>query len=325
MDDFIQAPGSIAGTNEIRLAMLGMVDGNGHPYSWSAMFNGFNREEMSKCPYGAIPEYLEKEPPETLRIKGASVTHIWTDDPEDAVKVSKAALIPNVVQSPKDVIGKVDAVIIATDKGNEHVERCRPFVEAGLPIFVDKPLADNIEDLRVFSNWVRNGAKIMSSSCMRYCKEFMPYRRSVNNLGKLCYASISTCKTWERYGIHAVESIYPIMGPGFISVRNTGSADRNIVHLKHSSGADVNVVAINNMYGAFGVMELLGTAGYVQTALSDTFYSFKAQLEAFIKYLTTGIRPFPFSETEELMKIIIAGIASREQEGREIALDEIKI
>ncbi|MDD3926903.1 MAG: hypothetical protein PHT33_09620 [bacterium] len=30
---------------DIRLAMLGMVDGNGHPYSWSAIFNGYDREE----------------------------------------------------------------------------------------------------------------------------------------------------------------------------------------------------------------------------------------------------------------------------------------
>ena len=61
---------------EIRLAILGMVDGNGHPYSWSAIFNGYNPEEMAKCPYPAIPAYLEKEPKETLRIKGARVTHI---------------------------------------------------------------------------------------------------------------------------------------------------------------------------------------------------------------------------------------------------------
>ena len=40
----------------------------------------------------------------------------------------------------------VDAVVIATDKGHEHVSRCRPFVEAGLPVFVDKPLVDQAPD-----------------------------------------------------------------------------------------------------------------------------------------------------------------------------------
>lgn len=310
---------------EIRLAMIGMVDGNGHPYSWSAIFNGYNTEEMAKCPYAGIPAYLGKEPKDTLQIKGAKVTHIWTDNPEDAVHVSKASLIPNVVEKPEDVIGKVDAVIVATDKGHEHVERCRPFVEAGIPIFVDKPMVDNEEDLRTFSKWVNDGAKIMSSSCMRYAKEFLPYQLSTNNLGKVRYASITTCKTWERYGIHALEGVYPIMGSGFISARNTGSIDRNIVHLKHSSGADVNVIAIYDMFGGLGVMELVGTAGFAQVVHMDSFYSFKKQLESFISYLRMGERPFPFSETLECMKIIIAGIRSREEGGREVFLDEINL
>ncbi|NSW89897.1 MAG: Gfo/Idh/MocA family oxidoreductase [Firmicutes bacterium] len=308
---------------EINLAMVGMVDGNGHPYSWSAIFNGYNPEEMAKCPYPVIPQYLGRQPKETLQIPGAKVTHIWTDDPEDAVKVAKASLIPNVVKKPEDVIGEVDAVIIPTDKGYEHVERCRPFVEAGLPIFVDKPMVDNEEDLKVFTKWVKDGAPIMSSSSMRYTKEFMPYGISTWDIGEIRYASITTPKTWERYGIHAVEGIYPIIGPGFLSARNIGDKERNIVHLKHKTGADVMVIAINDMYGAFGVLQIYGTAGRIGAASSDTFYAFKTQMEAFIQYLQTGIRPYPFSETQELMKIIIAGIRSREEGGREVKLDEI--
>ena len=309
---------------EITLAMLGMVDGNGHPYSWSAIFNGYNPVEMKKCPFAAIQAYLDKEPKDTLQIKGAKVTHVWTDDPVDAIKVSKASLVPYIVNKPEDVIGKVDAVIIATDKGHEHLERCRPFVEAGLPIFVDKPLVEEEEDLKIFTKWVKNGAKIMSSSCMRYCKEFIPYHLSTHDLGEIRYASITTPKTWERYGIHALEGIYPIFGPGFISVQNTGTIDRNVVHIKHINGADINVIAIKDMYGGFGVMQLLGTAGKVQTAFNDSFYAFKKQLEAFIQYLRTGVRPFPFDETQELMKLVIAGIRSREEGGRIVRLDEIK-
>ena len=43
---------------ENTLAMLGMVDGSGHPYSWSAIFNGYNPVEMKKCPFAAIQAYL---------------------------------------------------------------------------------------------------------------------------------------------------------------------------------------------------------------------------------------------------------------------------
>ena len=37
-----------------------------------------------------------------------------------------------------------DELLIATDDGNDHVRRARPFVEAGLPVFVDKPMAINL-------------------------------------------------------------------------------------------------------------------------------------------------------------------------------------
>lgn len=308
----------------IRLAMLGMVDGNGHPYSWSAIFNSYDREAMAACPFAAIPGYLGKEPPESFGIDGAKVTHVWTDDPADAPKVAKASLIPNVVARPEDVIGHVDAVIVATDKGHEHVERCRPFVEAGLPVFVDKPLVDNEADLRTFVCWVAAGKPIMSSSCMRYAKEFEPYRLSTRELGALRFVSITTPKSWERYGIHALEGIYPILGPGFVSVRNTGTAERNVVHLKHRSGADVVVVASLDMYGAFGCLELCGTMGHASAAFGDTFHAFKAQLVAFIEFLRTGERPFAFGETVELMKLVIAGIRSREDNGRDVLLNEIE-
>src|ERR1700722_12672328 len=118
---------------EIRLGMVGMVDGNGHPYSWSAIFNGFDAAAMTRCPYPVIFEYLSREPAAAMGIPGARVTHVWCEDPEAARLVSQASLVPNVVAEATDIIGHVDAVIIPTDRGEEPLERARPFVEAGLP------------------------------------------------------------------------------------------------------------------------------------------------------------------------------------------------
>jgi hypothetical protein len=309
--------------HEIRLAMLGMVDGNGHPYSWSAIFNGYDAAEMARCPYPGITSYLGKEPKEAFGIAGAHVTHIWTDDPADARQVAKASLIPHVVGRAEDVIGQVDAVLIATDKGHEHVARARPFVEAGLAVFVDKPLVDNEPDLQTFSRWVAAGAPILSSSCMRYCKEFLPYRASTHELGALRFVCVTTSKSWERYGIHALEAIYPILGPGFISARNTGTVERNVVHLQHRCGADVVAVASADMLGGFGALQLCGTAGHAAAMYGDNFFAFKAQLQTFINYLRTGERPFAFAETQELMAMVIAGTRSRTEGGRQVPLAEI--
>ena len=137
--------------DNIRLGIIGMTEGNGHPYSWSAIFNKYDREAMTKeCPFPGIPAYLNKENYELMGIPGAAVKVVFCDKRSDAEHVSKLSLIPEVVDQPEEMIGKVDAVIIATDIGSEHVRRAKPFLDAGLPIFIDKPLCDNQEDLVLF-------------------------------------------------------------------------------------------------------------------------------------------------------------------------------
>jgi predicted dehydrogenase len=201
--------------------MLGMIPGNGHPYSWSAIVNGFDPAGLAACPYPAIKHYLGAQQPSAVRIPGAQVTHLWTDDPTEAPGVAAMALIPHVVSRAEDVIGHVDAVFIATDDGFDHVRRARPFVDAGLPVFVDKPLALTVADLRTFIAWEKAGARILSSSGLRYAPEIAPYLANTPNpaIGELRWISGVSCKTWERYGIHLLEPIARVLGPDFVSVR----------------------------------------------------------------------------------------------------------
>jgi hypothetical protein len=304
--------------------MIGMTEGNGHPYSWSAIFNGYDKAKMTaECPFAGIPEYLNKEPEETLRITGAEVTHIYCDDRKDAEHVAKCSLIAHAVDKPEDMIGHIDAVIIGTDIGSQHVERARPFVEAGLPIFIDKPLCDNLKDLETFRKWIKvDKHPILSSSAMRYQKELLPYRISTHELGKLRLITAPMAKKWETYGIHALEAIYPLVGPGFVSTQNTGTKDRNIVHMTHKDGIDIVIGCINGMaYG--GPVCLNGTLGSVTVKGGDTFYAFKSQLQAFIDYLRSGKPPFPFEETEELMKLVIGGIESRNNNNKKILIKDL--
>jgi len=81
---------------------------------------------------------------------------------------------------------------------------------------------------------------------------------------------------------------------------------------------------IGDAYGAFGCLQLCGTAGHTEAAFGDTFYAFNAQLCDFIKLLRTGERPFPFAETVEPMSMLIPGTVSRERGGELVRLEEIK-
>jgi predicted dehydrogenase len=326
-----------------------MIPGNGHPYSWSAIVNGFDPVAMAACPYPVIPKYLGAQPRDSVRIPGAQVTHLWTDQPGDAAGVAAAALIPHIVARPEDVIGQVDAVLVATDDGFDHVRRARPFVEAGLPVFVDKPLALTVEDLRTFTAWEEAGARLLSSSGLRYAPELTPYLAGTGHptLGALRWISGVSTKTWERYGIHLLEPMARVLGPGFESVRlespiagvapaaasPTRAGDPNqpaspppaveVAHLTHRCGAQITLPVISDGGATFGTVHLCGTAGQATVQFADTYQAFRGQLLAFLDYVRTGRPPYPFAETVEFMAVLIAGLRSRKEGSRRVAVAEI--
>lgn len=311
----------------IRLGLAGMVEENGHPYSWSAILNGYDAREMARTDYPMIYNYLTAQPKADYGIPGVRVTHVWCDEREDAEHLSKASLIPHVVGRPEDMIGHVDAVLIPTDKGWEHVDRARPFVEAGLPVYLDKPLADREEHLQQFAAWHRQGKAILSTSMCRYCREYAECHARMYELGKLRLIILSMAKSWERYGIHALEGVYPLLEPGgWLSVANTGTATANMVHIRHESGVDVFLPVVDDMFGGFGCLTLYGTTSSLAARFTDAsrFYAFKHQLLGFVEYLRTGRSPVPFEQMVEIVKLVIAGIRSREEGGRAVLLSEIE-
>ncbi len=323
----------------LRLAMLGMIPGNGHPYSWSAIVNGFDPGAMAACPYPVIPRYLGAQPAGSVRMEGVRVTHLWTDDPAEAPAVAAAALIPHVVARPEDVIGHVDAVLVATDDGFDHVRRAAPFVAAGLPVFVDKPLALNVADLRTFVRWQQAGARILSSSGLRYAPELAPHLAGTTNpaIGELRWISGVSTKTWERYGIHLLEPIARVLGQGFESVRlespvaaagarpDSPPSSRlvEVAHLTHRSGVSVSLPVIADGGATFGTLHLCGTAGQATVRFADTYTAFRRQLEEFVGFVRTGRSSCPWSETVEYMAVLIAGLRSRAEGSRRVPVAEI--
>lgn len=304
--------------------MLGMVPGNGHPYSWSAIVNGYDRAAMASCPYPVIPAYLGAQPPGEVRVPGARVTHIWTDDPADAPRVARASLIPHVLARAEDAIGQVDAAFIASGDGYDHVARARPFVEAGLPVFVDKPLALTVEGLRTFLAWRKAGARILSSSGLRFAPALDPLLADRSSLGELRWIAALSCKDWENYAVHALEPVFRVLGAGFLSARLESRPGLETAHLLHRSGVQITLPVIADGGVALGTLHLAGTGGQATLKLTDTYGAFRRQVVSFIDYVRAGgPDPYPFSDTIEIMAVLMAALRSRESGSRRVDISEI--
>ena len=61
-------------STELRIAMLGMIEGNGHPYSWSGIINGYDPIAMAQCPYGGIEPNLNEPTPQSKTIGQQSLS-----------------------------------------------------------------------------------------------------------------------------------------------------------------------------------------------------------------------------------------------------------
>ena len=120
------------------------------------MVSDYDSEVMNECGYAGIPIYLG-ENKDDLGIDGAYVTHIWTQDRKISEHIAKASRIENIVDHSEEMIGQVDAVILARDDPENHVAMAKPFLDANIPIFIDKPLSITLEDLNYFKEQSNKG------------------------------------------------------------------------------------------------------------------------------------------------------------------------
>jgi hypothetical protein len=294
---------------KLRLGVIGISEGNGHPYSWSAIFNGYNSEYMKDCPFPIIPEYLAKQKfPQDSLGHMAEVTHVWTQDKSVSEHIAKSANIKNVVPQMEDMIGEIDAVLLARDDGENHYEMALPFLKAGLPVFIDKPFSLSLSDAKRMLDAQKNENQIFTCSSLRFAKELLLTEEDRNQIGEIKFAEGSVMKKWETYGIHILEPIVsqlPNRGK-LLEVKKIKQSDITQVLVKWE-----NVSAYLKVTGNTPVpleIKFFGDKGFVTKQFHDSFNAFKTSLANFIEVINDPSKNIDRSETLEIVNIIEQGL-----------------
>lgn len=301
-------------TTPLRLGILGMSDGNGHPYSWAAIFNGYHPAAMAGCPFPAIPAYLaERRFPQDSLAHLGQVTHVWTQDRELSRSIAAASLIANVASAPEDMIGAVDAVLLARDDAENHLRFAAPFLAAGLPLFVDKPLAVRLRDAERLLSLQRYEGQLFSCSALRYAPELQVSADERRKLGRVRLVEATTPKRWETYAAHVLEPIVAAFAAEWglpfrlraRRVERAGYLHRSTFVLE--GNILVSVTSTGAVCAPIG-FRLHGETGFQEHVFADSFGAFRAALEAFVSGVRNGQPPIPRAETRQVVSCIEWGL-----------------
>lgn len=268
----------------LRLGIIGLSPGNGHPYSWSAIFNGYDRDAMEHCGFPVIPQYLAKQSfPDDAILEGV-VTHVWAQDPAIARHIAQAARITTVANHFSDMVGQVDAVLLARDDAAAHEEFAAPFIDAGLPIYIDKPLALSRQSARRLLDRQRYPGQIFSCSALKYAKELHVGDADRERIGAIRLVHATVPKDWDCYAIHAIDPILSILkGAGKLvshSARREGGMTGLVATL--DSGVLLHLTATGIVPAPIAI-KVFGERGSVELTFQDSFAAFRSALVDFVQ------------------------------------------
>ena len=133
---------------------------------------------------------------------------------------------------------RVDAAMVLSADWNVHLDRARPLLEAGRPLFVDKPLAGSVSELQAFVELVeRTGTPFLAGSGWRLNA---PIRRAHDQFkdARIGEVLVMMHRGVAYYGIHAIAMMLGLLGPGVESVETIASAETGCtVRFTHARGA----------------------------------------------------------------------------------------
>lgn len=233
-----------------------------------------------------------------------------------------------LVGSIEELCRKVDAVLLLSVDGRVHLEQVKPVFAAKKPVFIDKPFAASFRDAREIVRLAReSGTPFFSSSSRRFSAEIeaLKNNRSYGDIqGAITYGPMPIDRTHPDlfwYGIHSVEALYTLMGPGCESVARTHTNGADVVTGKWKDGRIGTMRGIRagkQDYGAvaFGAKANLATP----TPMKSDYRNLLVEV---VKFFHTGVPPIPPEETLEMMAFMEAADLSKARGGAPVALTEI--
>jgi predicted dehydrogenase len=234
-----------------------------------------------------------------------------------------------IVDTIPALLEKVDGVLLLSVDGRKHLEQIRPALAARKPVFIDKPLAAEYSEAReILRLCAQSGAPCFSASSLRF---FAPVRALKTEAGEIVGVDAFSPATLEPhhsdltwYGIHGVEILYTLMGPGCQWVERTFTEDAEVTVAQWRDGRLATYRGIRKGNHGYGAL-VVGTKGIkLSEPARGSAAMYRGLVQEIVRFMKTGVAPVHPEETLEMFAFMRAAQLSRERGGARVALSEVQ-
>lgn len=230
-----------------------------------------------------------------------------------------------IVDSIEELLSKVDYVLLCTVDGRFHLEQAEKIFKPGKRVFIDKPMAASLADVRkIFALSEEYNIPTFSSSSLRFLTKAKEVRNgSIGNVqGAQVYAPINYEPTHPKlywYGIHGAELLYTVMKQGCKQVKSLSTEKYDMIIGDWGDGKIGTYRGLKN-----GMQEYGGQAfGNNEVSYLGTFENADSLIEEILHYFDTGEVPVEPSETIELFAFMDAAQKSEEEKGNWVSIEDM--
>ena len=178
-------------------------------------------------------------------VPGFEVTHVWGETREFAEKAAEKGGIPNIADNQTDMIGQIEGLMIDHRDGKYHLAAARPFVEARLPVFVDKPFSTDLDEAIEFARFAKaKGAPVTTFSTITLQESMQAFFAAAKQVGEIrTLVMAGPCDVDDKYGgvffyaIHQVEPICQILASRPVQVTTARHGVDGVATVTFESGA----------------------------------------------------------------------------------------
>ena len=232
-----------------------------------------------------------------------------------------------IVDSPEALLVEVDVVLVESLEGSKHLDRARPFIEAGKSLFIDKPFTDSIDDARaIIELAAKHGAKLMTGSSLRYALEVQELHAKVDEVGPVVSAvayspskPLNDVPALVNYGVHGVETLYGVMGGGCQKLSCVDYGALQTVTGQWADGRTGVMLGVQEGGGHGYGFSAWCEKGFMVREI-DSGFIYRELLKAMAKYFQTGETPIPIEQSLEVMVFIQKALESSAKGGVEVTL-----